>query len=97
MLTSKQRAGLRKLAHDAQSVTQIGKGGITDAVLESLDKTLQTRELIKVTVLETAMLDTKEAMNFVAEKLGAEAVFSAGFKFVIYRKSEKDPQIKLCK
>lgn len=95
MLNSKQRATLRKMAHELQSVTQIGKGGITDAVLESLDKTLETRELIKVTVLETAMLETKDAMNHVAEKLGAEAVFSTGFKFVIYRKAKKDPKIEI--
>ncbi len=95
MLTSKQRANLRKQAHDLQSVTQIGKGGLTDAVLESLDKSLETRELIKITILETAMLDTRETMSAVAESLGAEPVSHAGFKFVIYRKSKKNPQIEI--
>lgn len=95
MLTSKQRANLRKMAHDMQSVTQIGKGGISDAVLESLDITLESRELIKVTVLETAMLGTKEAMIYVAEKLNAEPVCSTGFKFIIYRQAKKDPKIEI--
>lgn len=95
MLTSKQRADLRKMANPLPSVTQIGKGGINEALIQSLDKTLENRELIKVTVLETAGLTAREAMQEVCEKLNAEQVCDIGFKFVIYRKAKKDPKIEI--
>ncbi|MFI3226667.1 MAG: YhbY family RNA-binding protein [Clostridia bacterium] len=95
MLTSKQRAVLRAMSNGLQSVTQIGKNGINDALIESLDKTLENRELIKVTVLETSMLSAKEALEEVATRLNAEQVSAVGSKFVIYREAKEDPQIKL--
>ena len=95
MLTSKQRATLRAMSNTLQSVTQIGKNGINEALIESLDKTLENRELIKVTVLETALVSAKEALNQIATALNAEEVSAVGSKFVIYRQAKKDPQIKL--
>lgn len=95
MLTSKQRATLRAMSNGLQAVTQIGKNGINDALIESLDKTLENRELIKVTILETAMLDAKEALAEVASRLNAEQVSAVGSKIVIYREAKENPQIKL--
>ena len=72
---------------------QIGKGGICDNLIKQIDDALTARELVKITILETAMLDTKSTCNELAEILGAEPVQAIGFKFVLYRKSEdaKDP------
>ncbi len=95
MLTSKQRASLRAMSNSLQPVTQIGKNGINDALIKSLDITLESRELIKVTVLETALLTAKEALEEVSEKLNAEQVSAVGSKFVIYRQAKKDPKIVL--
>lgn len=95
MLTSKQRATLRTMSNGLQPVTQIGKGGITDAVLQSIDKTLETRELVKITVLETADVSAKEAITIVARALRANEVSAVGSKFVIYRKSQKNPTIEI--
>lgn len=95
MLNSKQRASLRAMSNGLQSVTQIGKNGINDALIESLDKTLESRELIKVTVLETALLSAKEALEEVSKRLNAEQVSAVGSKFVIYRKAKKNPKIEI--
>ena len=87
MLTSKQRSKLRSIASGIEPVTQVGKLGVNDALIESLDKAIEKRELIKVTVLENSYLEPKEAGFEIAEKLGAEFVCATGRKLVFYRKS----------
>lgn len=90
MITSKQRAFLRKMANGTEPVFQIGKGGITDEIIYQLSNVLEARELIKVHVLESAMLDIKPTCNEVAKRLGAEPVQAIGSKFVLYKRAEKE-------
>lgn len=90
MLTSKQRAFLRSLAQKIEPVTQVGKLGINDSLIESLNLSIEKRELIKVTVLENSSLDVKETGFIIAQKLSAEFVCSTGRKLVFYRRSKSD-------
>lgn len=85
MLSSKQRAYLRGLANKENAIFQIGKGGINDEIIKELDIVLEKRELIKITVLETAFISTRSACEAVCEELGADGVQCIGNKFVIYR------------
>ena len=87
-MTSKERARLRGLASTENTVIQIGKSGITDAVIASVDTALTARELIKGKVLESSMLTAREACEQLAEAVGAEAVQAIGTKFVLYRKKQ---------
>lgn len=97
MITGKQRAYLRKLGHELQPVMQIGKEGLSDTVIGAIDEVLEKRELIKIAILETAMLDTRETCDETAKRLKAEPVQSIGNKFIIYRKSsnEKNRRIEI--
>ncbi len=90
MLTSKQRSNLRAIASSLSPLTQIGKNGITDTVIKTLDDAIEKRELIKVTVLENADMDARSAGFEIAERLRAEFVCSTGRKLVFYRRSTKD-------
>ena len=90
MLNSRQRANLRAIAQTAEPVTQLGKGGVNDAFIDGLNKAIEKRELIKVTVLENSGLNPKEAGFEIAEKLGAEVVCATGRKLVFYRRSENE-------
>ena len=63
MITGKQRAYLRKMAHQLEPIFQIGKEGVTDAFIDGLNKALTKREIVKVHILETAMLDTRDTCN----------------------------------
>ena len=90
MLTSKQRATLRSMAQTIEPVTQVGKFGINENLIESLDSAIEKRELIKVTVLENSGLDVKETGFIIAEKVNAEFVCATGRKLVFYRKSVTD-------
>jgi RNA-binding protein len=93
MLTSKQRSNLRSLAQTIDPITQVGKLGVNDSLIEGLDKAIEKRELIKVTVLENSDLIPKEAGFVIAEKLGAEFVCATGRKLVFYRRSN-NPKVE---
>ncbi len=89
MITSKQRAYLRSLANGLDPVFIIGKEGVTEEILKQLALVLEARELIKVKILETALLDTKACGNDIAERLEAECVQAIGSKFVLFKRAIK--------
>lgn len=94
-MTGKQRAGLRAMANTIQPIFQIGKGGIGDAMIEQIGLALDARELIKITVLETAEISAREASDQLCQALGAQSVQCIGRKVTIYRRNEKEPKIEL--
>ncbi len=92
MLTSKQRAILRKEAQSLDVVFQVGKGEIDEALVNSTLECLNARELIKMRVLDTSPYSAKEAAALLAEKTGADSVQVIGSKFVLYKQKKKDSQ-----
>lgn len=94
-MTSKQRAGLRSLANTMDPVFQIGKGGINENLIAQVDDCLEKRELIKLSLLQTCELDTREAADALAEATGAESVQVIGRRFVLYRQSSDNPKLDL--
>ncbi len=97
MLTSKQRAQLRGLAAELDTVLQIGKGGITENVIAQVSDALTARELVKGKVLESSLLSAREACEALAEACNAEQVQFIGSKFVLYRRNDAEPKIELVK
>ena len=95
MLTGKQRAALRAMANTLQPVFQIGKGNINENFVEQIDGVLETRELIKISILETADVSAREASDMLCEALGAEPVQCIGRKLVLYRASRENPRIEI--
>lgn len=89
-MTSKERAGFRSMANTMQPIFQIGKNGISDNTIKQVDDALEARELIKITVLETAGDETKTFANELAKEVNAEVIQVIGSKFVLYRKSKKN-------
>lgn len=89
MLTSKQRSALKALASNLTPVTQVGKGGIGENLIRSLSEALEARELIKLTVLETADGAPREVLDALAAALKAEPVAAIGRKIILYRKSSR--------
>ena len=93
MLTSKQRSTLRAIASNIEPIAQLGKMGVNESFIEGLDKAIEKRELIKVTVLENSGETPKEVGFEIAEKLGAEFVCATGRKLVFYRRSS-NPKVE---
>ena len=95
MLNSKQRAELRGMANSLEPIFQVGKGGVNDQLIRQVDETLEKRELIKLTVLETSPESSREAADKIADSVGADVVQVIGRKFVLYRKSKENQKIFL--
>ena len=94
-ITSKQRAKLRGMAQNIEAIAQFGKYELSDEQIVMVEQMLTKRELIKCSVLESSPYTARELANILAEKTGAVAVDAIGRKFVLYRRNEKDPVIKL--
>ena len=89
-MTSKERAALRAQANGLEVLFQVGKGGLSDALIESTDGALRTRELIKLRVLtETSPVSAREAAETLAAATNAEVVQVIGGVMVLYRYNPK--------
>ena len=85
-MTSKERAKLRAEANGLDPIFQIGKEGITDAVVAQLEDTFNTRELFKIKVhLESAPETPKELATKIAEATGCDIVQVIGGTIVVFR------------
>jgi RNA-binding protein len=95
-LTSKQRAHLRSLAHSLKPVLQVGKEGVTDASVRSLEEALNTRELIKVKVQEASPQNARAVGEALAERVPElTVVASIGRTAILYRPDPEKPEIRL--
>ena len=83
-LTGRQRKHLRGLAHGRKPVCQIGKNGIAEGVVTSLDQALEDHELIKVKFLD--LKDQKaEACAEIVSRTGSAHVGTIGHVAIFYR------------
>lgn len=96
-MTSKERAYLRGLANNIDAIFQIGKGGISDVLLEQLNNAIEARELIKISVLETAPGSAKELAEEIAIGTNSVVVQTVGNKITLFRQKKKNSKIELPK
>jgi len=89
MMTGKQRAELRTQANTLETTLMVGKGGVTENVIAEAEILLESKELVKGRVLETALMSAREVSDEICEATGAEGIQVVGSKFVIWRKSKK--------
>lgn len=85
-----QRKHLRGLAHDLKPVVMIGKNGVAETVLKSIDQALNDHELIKVKFLDFKS-EKKILAAKIAEHCGSELAGLIGNIAIFYRR-HKDPE-----
>ncbi len=88
-MTSKQRAYLRKLATQLDTILYIGKNGINHNVSVDADAALEAHELVKGRVQEASPLTPREAAQQLADENHAQVVQVIGMRFVLYRPAKK--------
>lgn len=86
-LTSKQRKELEKIAHDLQPIVIVGGAGVTDGVMDMVDKSLAAHELIKVKFNEYKD-EKKELTEQICQKTDATLVRIIGNIAILFREKE---------
>ncbi len=79
------------MANTVEPIFQFGKGGMSENFIRQVDDALEARELIKISILETAEGTPKEIASEICEKAHCQSVQIIGRKIVLYRQArDKD-------
>ena len=93
-LTTKQIKFLRARAHELKPIVTVGNAGLTDAVLNEIESSIEHHELMKVRLNASTRDDRNAMINKVCESIHAHLVNSIGHVAVFYRPAS-NPVIKL--
>ena len=96
-MNSKQRAYLKSLASNLDSLFQIGKNALAPDVTNAVSESFNTHELVKITVLKNCDDNINEMANALADRTSSTLVQVIGRKIVLYKPFKDDPQIVLPK
>jgi RNA-binding protein len=97
VLTNTFKAHLKKLAHKLKPVVMIGQKGMTDTLLQAVDKALEDHELIKIKFIDYKDEKT-ELIDKIVQTTDAMLVNLLGNIATIYRenpKLAKDKKIRI--
>jgi len=97
MINKHQKQYLKGLANTLKPTVQIGKSGLTETVLDSIEDYLTAHEIVKIDVLKSADCDMDELVLDIAAETKSEIVSQLGRKIVYYRANIKDRKIILPK
>ena len=79
----------RSIGHDLKPVVMISDNGLTEGVLNELDRALTDHELIKVKLAINDRDSRKSLIADMAAQCGAESIQEIGKVALIYRASNK--------
>ena len=94
MLTGKQKRYLRSLAETQPALFQIGKDGLSDNLINTVNNAFNTRELVKIRLLQSVAEDPKGLGFDLAMYTHSELVQIIGRTILLYKKGRK-PEIVL--
>ena len=84
-LSGKQISALRSVGQTTKPTVYIGKSGVTDTVVQSIEDGFNTQELLKIRVLEGSPEDKKEVAGIVSKKSGSTVIQIIGNTILIFR------------
>lgn len=94
-LTGKQRRYLRGLGHHLDAVVQVGKGGVTDGLVEAVAQALLTHELIKIRRGSECPADRHAVAEELSTRTDSQVVQKLGQTVLLYRRRKEKPAIEL--
>ena len=94
-LTSKQRAFIKKKAHDLEPLVRVGKDGVTENLIQSILEAIDSREILKVKILQNCEKEKEEVLGELSERSEFEVVGLIGRTIILYRENTDKPVISL--
>ena len=85
---------LKKLAHGLKPVVQVGKRGLTESVMESIDKALDDHELIKIKFVDFKE-EKREISRIIVEKVECIMIGMIGNVVTLYREHPDEAMRKI--
>ncbi|WP_295801803.1 YhbY family RNA-binding protein [uncultured Microbulbifer sp.] len=93
-LTNDRKKALRNIGHNLKPIVTIGDKGLSEGVLEELNRALEDHELIKVKMAIPDRDVRKEVIAEMCTATGAELVQEIG-KIALILRNAKKPNAKL--
>jgi RNA-binding protein len=94
MLTARMKRRIKHELATEKPTIWIGKEGTPASTIKEIDKQLETREMIKIRILNTALKEekTKTLASKVAEQTNSALVEVRGHTFMLYRRRKPKQQ-----
>ena len=91
LLSPAQRRELKARAHPLNPVVLIGGDGLTQPVLDEIERSLAAHELIKVRAAESGREQRARMIAEICERTGAQPVQIIGKMLVLYLRKPEEP------
>ena len=92
-LSEKQKKHLRRLAHPLSPIVTLGNAGLTEGVVNELDRALTDHEVVKVSARVGERDVRNAALATLAARTSAELVQRVGHVGGFYRRHKELPKI----
>ncbi len=86
-MSGRDRAALRAEAHHLTALVHVGQAGLSPTVIQSLDDTLRTHELVKVQIGKPVDMKAKDVAAALATATGAAVIQVIGKTATLYRRN----------
>lgn len=94
-LTDKQKRFLRSEGAKREPVVNIGKEGVTAALVQSAQAVIKKQELIKVRVQHNAPEEPYPLIEMLTERVDADLVQTIGRNALLWKQNFEKPKIEL--
>lgn len=88
-LKGKQKRYLRSQAHGMRPLFQVGKEGLTANWLKQVEDAIEKRELLKINVLQNAIVEDEEVIEYIEDNSQIQVVQKIGHVLVLFKQADK--------
>lgn len=72
------------------TILHIGKSGVTPEITQSVQETLEARELVKLNILKNCMYDIREIAETLADRTHSEVIQVIGRKIILFKEAKEN-------
>ncbi len=89
-LTGKEKRALRAQGNRLKAEVWIGKDGISEGTLHTIENSFHTKELVKIKLQENCPLEKREVASILERKTDSTTVQILGNTILLYKPMEEE-------